>query len=902
MEVFLILVLTCTSLAFFLKWRQAVGDGSVPNPVKQGLDPVAAALLRIERKIDVLTMARPTGPAMDAPTSAPSVVSDPVDPGASIARNALIPKSISREPAPETSPVRDAEKLETLEKPETLSGPALSAGPAGNPASEEAVTLVAGEAAARPASAAAEGSGPVPLKPELIRKYEDPPISAWEKEARAILGRIWSWVLVGEEFRPKGVSLEFAMAGTWLMRVGVVVLVSCVVWFLKWSMVHGILGPSGRVGLSFAAGVGLAAWGYRMMGKRYQVLGQGLMGGGIAALYFAAFAAGPLYHLLPTLGCFAMMALITAAGCVLASGTRSQVTAILAMLGGYATPVLLSTGVPNFPGLYAYMFLLGGGLLFLAIFRNWRLLHYLAFVAHWTLVIGSLKDYRSAEHFAVVLPFLVAFFVQQHGVNIGYAFRRAVPISILEAVHQFLHAGLFAGLAWKLISDAAGRPWPALLAIGLAVVFVVQTLAVLKRMPSDRLSLSVSLGLAGFFTAWSVPLLFNGSGLTVAWSLMALAWLWTGLRIRSQLLVIGSQILFLLAGIRLGTVDFQAAFMDRVGDGLRDGSGMAGDGAFGEYLKGFAHRLLNFGVFIGSLFAASRLYRNRADTAGADAASDAPRLRVSPEADLPFATPARQAGLAAFLAGFAFLFVTVHFEALRFLGFHPPLQAPGIILIWTAFAGYLVLRLRGSALPGLARVAGAAVALVCLRMMFFDWAAMGLSPGHVRFGDAGLQLAYRTVSHAALLALIWCLGTGRFGLKMSRTSARAYRVAAAALLFLVVTLETRTVSDAFMPGFRAGALSVVWALFAMALVAAGLKFNDRMARFSGLILFGLVAIKVFLSDLASLDMIWRVLSFLAVGSVLLLGSFAYLRASRPEADAEPVPDPASASSEGKGKA
>jgi hypothetical protein len=49
-------------------------------------------------------------------------------------------------------------------------------------------------------------------------------------------------------------------------------------------------------------------------------------------------------------------------------------------------------------------------------------------------------------------------------------------------------------------------------------------------------------------------------------------------------------------------------------------------------------------------------------------------------------------------------------------------------------------------------------------------------------------------------------------------------------------------------------------------------------------------------------MIWRVLSFLAVGSVLLLGSFAYLRASRPEADAEPVPDPASASSEGKGKA
>jgi hypothetical protein len=41
-------------------------------------------------------------------------------------------------------------------------------------------------------------------------------------------------------------------------------------------------------------------------------------------------------------------------------------------------------------------------------------------------------------------------------------------------------------------------------------------------------------------------------------------------------------------------------------------------------------------------------------------------------------------------------------------------------------------------------------------------------------------------------------------------------------------------------------------------------------------------------------MIWRVLSFLSVGAVLLLGSFAYLRASRPEPESEgPVPQSAS---------
>lgn len=191
------------------------------------------------------------------------------------------------------------------------------------------------------------------------------------------------------------------------------------------------------------------------------------------------------------------------------------------MLGGYITPILLSTGVPNFLGLYAYMFLLGGGILGLAIYRNWRLLHYLAFIAHWALVFGSFKDYNMAVDFSVVISFLVLFFIQQYGVNIGYAYRRALPITILEAIHQFIHVGLFASVAYYLINQAAGRPWPALMAICLGLLCVAQTWVVLRRLPNDRLSVSVALGLAGFFAAWSVPLLLPESSMTLAWSMMA---------------------------------------------------------------------------------------------------------------------------------------------------------------------------------------------------------------------------------------------------------------------------------------------------------------------------------------------------------------------------------------------
>lgn len=825
METYLTLGLLVSTLAFFIKWKQAQASNRNPTLYSGNrfdIDQLYLALLRLERKIDLLTPSKKDdGAVASSLTEKDAIASAPEN----------------------SSPARSAPEV-----PEEFI------------AVKEVVT------------AANPEPSPIPPAPQL---------PVWEREARAILGRIWSWLLVGEEYRPKGVPLEFAMAGTWLMRLGVVVLVSCVAWFLKWSMVHGILGPSGRVGLSFAAGVALTVYGYRLMGKRYQALGQGLMGGGIATLFFAAYAAGPLYHLLPQLACFGMMALITLAGCVLAASTRSQVTAILAMLGGYATPVLLSTGSANFAGLYAYMFLLGGGILGLAIYRNWRLLHYLAFVAHWVLVLGSLRSYEPDVHFATVLPFLVLFFIQQHGVSIGYAFRRAVPISLLEAIQQFLHAGLFAALGYRLIAEAAGRPWPALLAIALGAAFVGQTLAVLKRMPSDRLSLSVSLGLAGFFTAWSVPLLFNGASLTVAWSLMALAWLWTGLRIHSRLLVLGSQVLFVLAGLRLGMVDFGRSFLDR-----------ATDATALEYLRGFSLRLVNFGAYIGSLFVAARLYRLRTD---ASADSKESGLRILPEADVPFAAPFRTAAVAAFLAGFAILFFVAHFEAERILGFYQPLKAPGIILVWTAFAAYFTFNARrifafaASGPSIVATFGGAALLLVCMRMVFYDWREMGFTLSAWRFEEAGIQFAYRLAAHAALIALIWRFGAGKSGVATTSSVARAYRTGAVTLLFLITTLETRTVFGAFLPAFQAGALSVAWSLFAMGLVAIGLRYDDRAARFTGLLMFGLVAAKVFLLDLTNLEMIWRVLSFFCVGTVLLLGSFAYLRASKPERASDGAP-------------
>jgi uncharacterized membrane protein len=77
------------------------------------------------------------------------------------------------------------------------------------------------------------------------------------------------------------------------------------------------------------------------------------------------------------------------------------------------------------------------------------------------------------------------------------------------------------------------------------------------------------------------------------------------------------------------------------------------------------------------------------------------------------------------------------------------------------------------------------------------------------------------------------------------------------------------------------ALSGFWGALGFAAIVAGLIRRERALRLGGLGLLALAVGKVFLVDLAHLESIWRVGSFLAIGLLLLAGAFAYQRARLP---------------------
>jgi uncharacterized membrane protein len=73
------------------------------------------------------------------------------------------------------------------------------------------------------------------------------------------------------------------------------------------------------------------------------------------------------------------------------------------------------------------------------------------------------------------------------------------------------------------------------------------------------------------------------------------------------------------------------------------------------------------------------------------------------------------------------------------------------------------------------------------------------------------------------------------------------------------------------------ALSLLWLVYALGLLGAGLWKKSEPMRWQALVLLGIVIVKVFLFDLSFLEKFYRIVSFLLLGVALMLISFYYQR-------------------------
>src|SRR5919201_3542745 len=173
--------------------------------------------------------------------------------------------------------------------------------------------------------------------------------------------------------------LEGALGGTWLSRIGALAVTVGIGFFLKYAFDNGWIQPAGRIALGVAAGMALLLAGERLQRAAYRVPAQALVASGVAALYLSGSAAWAFYQLIAQPVAFGFMVLITATALALAIHHDARAIAVLANLGGFLTPVLLSTNRDAAVALFTYLAVLDAGMVASAYWRRWPELHVLSF-------------------------------------------------------------------------------------------------------------------------------------------------------------------------------------------------------------------------------------------------------------------------------------------------------------------------------------------------------------------------------------------------------------------------------------------------------------------------------------------------------------------------------------------
>ena len=391
-------------------------------------------------------------------------------------------------------------------------------------------------------------TSPEPAAPELV--WELPP----ELEPQPTPVDHWSAREPEQPATPRGPNLiergisaarNWLLGGNTVLRVGVVLLFFGLAFLLRYAT-EGMVVPLevryAGVALAALALMGLGWW-LRQRNPDYALI---LQGAGIGVLYLTVFAAMRLHPLLDPTAALGLLVAVTVFSALLAIKQDSLALACAAALGGFAAPILTSTGAGSHVALFSYFLLLNAGILAIAWFKAWRMLNVIGFVG--TFGIGFTWGLRAytPDLLASTEPFLIGFFLMYLAIGLLYARRklheaqdvpqtedRAALLQWSARNGDYVDGTLLFGpplvgfgLQFALVQHLALAPAFSALVLG----FLYVGLAYVLRGGRAWLLAQTCLALGVIFTSLAIPLGLDARWTTAAWAVEGAGIYWLGLR------------------------------------------------------------------------------------------------------------------------------------------------------------------------------------------------------------------------------------------------------------------------------------------------------------------------------------------------------------------------------------
>ena len=373
-------------------------------------------------------------------------------------------------------------------------------------------------------------------------------------------------------------SLESRIGSQWFNRIGILAVLIAAAWFLKLAIDNHWIGPLGRVLIGLVAGAGLIAWSERFRTRGYAAFSYSLKAVGSGVLYLSLWAAFSLYHLVDSSVAFAAMIAVTAFNGFLSWKQDAELLALYAIVGGFSTPLLLSTGENHEVALFTYLLLLDAAVLLLVALKPWSRLLCAAFAgtvfffAEWSFQYYDSSEFGTTTFFLGVFFLIFAWAPRLVRKRAEGGEPHAGWDGLALAVVPLANAGLgFLGFYLMLESAGSGdaTPW---VAVAFAAFYLL-----LLRFPargaihgSAAATSTLHLTIAVVFLTIAIPLKTQGRWLTIGWLAEGGALVWLARRAESRLLGVLAVLCLALGLAALVTVnpagvdnaDFQRAVCD----------------------------------------------------------------------------------------------------------------------------------------------------------------------------------------------------------------------------------------------------------------------------------------------------------------------------------------------------
>lgn len=641
---------------------------------------------------------------------------------------------------------------------------------------------------------------------------------------------------------------EALIGGKLLNRIGAVALIIGIGFFLKYAFDNDWINEPTRVLLGGVAGIGLLAGAERSQRKGFQVFSQGLIGAGLSVLYLSVYASFNFYALIPQWMAFVLMSAVTALSFVEAFRNDALSVGLLGLIGGFLTPFMLSTGEANQIGLFTYIALLDAGILAVVVMRErWVVLHALALVGTYVVYFLWHIAHYTDDALAVSVYFLSVFWVLFHVVDVLRAFRSAPYLTELREVLGVFNVLLFYSLLYAIVRPDHEQAMAAATLV-LGALYAASSRIVQSKLGGITFARSILTAIVLLVIATGIQ--FSGYTTVSIWAVEVILLVWLGVRRDMSYVWISGVGLVVLAMLKLlGTTGALGA-----------APAIDGGVVFNERALAFL-----------ALTVASAASGFLVGQSGVAARS------VTANALYYFAC----------IAFFALLTVETHswfkvqmqggsdIAGLKFT------KHLATAVVWAVYAVALQVagrrtRINPLVISGLG-VLACSILTVAIQGFSYQPVEQFTLVWNLRFASFALVLGGVAVTTKLLSS------TGSWPVNIVHVA----QVAFVLLLFVLLTGETWDVFerkialapefDAVLENLQHLSLSSVWLVYSIGLMGVGLWKRTRGLRIISMALFGFTILKIFIYDLSFLQTVYRMISFIALGLILLAVSYLYQR-------------------------